>query len=157
MMGPAASRAAGYVRIGAMYLSQKSGNEGSTPSEVTRTLTDFGGGAVSDQGWTLGLLYSTENVSPDGLSRVSYGPTVGWITRKEDGPYILGTYLLSSKYTGYDTGTGYQIDLGLKMTFSKISLAPQISIKHYSYPASGGGAKFVQDYVDPYFVLFFEF
>jgi hypothetical protein len=154
-----AAIAGGYFRLGAMYIAEQRGLEGAT-SDVTRTMWDIGGGYVGSQGWTVGLLYGTEKInSGSSFDRSSFGPSVGWATRKDDGPYAMGTYFLSPTMSGGFKGTGYQFDVGYKFKIRNISFAPQISKKHFEYDDQNGQAidpKFIDDRIDPYFVVWVD-
>lgn len=151
----------GYLKLGAMYMM---GAEGSDEmNETSRTLLDLGAGYVWPKGWTLGALYGIEKrkygEGTTDLERTSYGPTVGWITRDSDGPYILGSYFLKSERNDYE-GTGYQVDLGYKFDLSKVALAMQVSYKGFEYTKSNGNSinpPYKEKYLDPYFVLMIEF
>lgn len=154
------SFAEGYFRLGGVYLMDESGDEGDT-SDSTRTLLDIGGGYISPKGWTIGALYGTEKLEVSGSSvdRTAMGPTVGWISRRESGPYILGTYFLSVER---DTlkGKGYQVDIGYKFALRRISFAPQLSYRSLTYDEISGQSltpKYLEKKIDPYFVLLFEF
>lgn len=151
--------AGGYFRLGGMYIAEQNGLEGST-SEVTRTLWDIGGGYVGAQGWTVGLLYGTEKInSGSGFDRSSFGPTVGWATKKNDGVYVMGTYFLSPTMSGGFKGKGYQLDFGYKFMIRNISFAPQISKKHFAYDEQNGNKinpNYIDDRIDPYFVVWVD-
>ncbi len=152
--------AAGYIRAGGMYMSESAGT--TEMNESTRTLIDIGGGWVSGKGWTIGALYGTDKrkTSAGSTDRTSMGPTVGWITRKESGLYILGTYFLTSTLSPNYKGTGYEADLGYKFQIQRLALALQMSYKHFDYTRNGSASldpSYKNNYIDPYIVLLFEF
>lgn len=153
VLAPRSVRADAYLRLGAMYLSTSVEQGGST-SEASRLLIDVGGGYVNPKGWTIGGLYSTESSDAEPQA---YGVTAGWITRKEMGFYTLGTYFVSSKSNGYESGWGYQADLGYRITLRKLTIAPQISYKSHTYDITGSEETVTVTHVDPMLVVFFDF
>ena len=155
-----AAYSGGYVRLGGMYLSEST--EQSSASKSSRTYLDLGTGTITRRGLTLGLLYSYEKINSDASSakRTSIGPTVGWVSQKERGPYLLGTYFLSSQLDEGFTGSGYQVDLGYKILLRKIALALQLSYKKFSYGKQSGQALSPErsdSRIDPYFQIWYEF
>lgn len=151
----------GYFKFDGMYTFSKT-KDGGGSSESTETLMNFGAGYISQKGWVIGGLYATEKVKSGGqtVDRTSMGPTVGWISRRENGFFILGTYFISSEFgNGYE-GSGYEIDLGYKFKIRKVALAPQLSYKNFEYGELNGAKISPPDQLtklDPYFVLLIEF
>lgn len=152
------AQAASYARLGAVYMSQDNG--GDTHS---RLLLDLGGGWIANNGFTLGFLYASEknNIS-NGTSydRTSFGPNIGYASKKEEGWYVIGTYLLSSTTTTGLKGTGYQIDVGYKFQINKVSFAPQLSKKQFTYTTQDGNdlhPTYTEGRIDPYFVMWIDF
>lgn len=157
---PLPAFADGYLRLQGMYLSSETGTEPKT--KTTRTLIDLGAGWVSSNGWTLGALYATEKMKFDShtSNRTSMGPTIGWVTRREAGPYILGTYFVTSEFDDGFEGTGYQFDLGYKFSIRRISLALQLSYRAFEYDEYDGNSvspAYTDKRIDPYFALWFDF
>ncbi len=151
----------GYLRFGGSYSTTKEGPESSTSDQST-TLLDIGGGLVSQSGWTVGALYATKKVKSGSftLDRTGIGPTLGWISRKDFGFYILGTYFLELERSDDLEGSGYQIDLGYKMSLGRIAFAPQLSYRDLKYDKRNGqslGLNYVDKGIDPYFVFLFQF
>ena len=165
LVKPIAARASasGYVRASGSYLSQSD----SSVYDQTRALIDVGSGSVTENGWTIGLLYGYEKDSggenktgsSNSVSRSSIGPTFGWTSKKEMGPFILGTYFLSSTRSDGYSGSGMQLDTGYKMAVGSVELALQLSYKRFSYNKLSGAstAAFNQSFFDPYFGLWFSF
>lgn len=153
LLAPRAAQADAYFRLGAMYLST-SVEQGGSSSDSSRLLIDVGAGYVNPKGWTVGGLYSTESSDAEPQA---YGVTAGWITRKEMGFYTLGTYFVSSKSNGYESGWGYQADLGYRITLRKLTIAPQISYKSHTYDIMGSEETVTISHVDPMLVVFFDF
>ncbi len=152
---PLKSFSKSYMKLGTIYMAENTGS-GST----SRLWLDIGGGYLNPQGWNLGFLYSTEKSNYAGgssVDRSSYGPTLGWSTTKDTGPYLLATYYLSSSKTNNSKGNGYQIDGGYKFALEKVSLALQLSQKHFKYDDQNGFAGYTEDRIDPYFVVWVEF
>lgn len=158
---PVSSMAAGYTRLAVMYLSEKSGSEGSA-TETSRTLIDFGAGQLFNNGFTIGGLYGSEKneTSTQSINRTGIGPTIGYMRSKSKGFYILGTYFINPSATGGLKGTGSQIDIGYRFQLDKVSISPQFSKKSFKYtkmndvtlnPAS------IDDRIDPYFVVWIDF
>lgn len=152
------AQAASYARLGTVYISQDNG--GDTHS---RLLLDLGGGWIARNGFSLGFLYSSEkNTISNGTSydRTSFGPNIGYASKKEEGFYILGTYLMSSTTTTGLKGTGHQIDIGYKFQINKVSFAPQLSRKQFTYTTQDGNDLdpiYSEGRIDPYFVMWIDF
>lgn len=153
--------AGGYFRIDGMYLSDSSGIEGST-TNTSRTLIDFGAGHLFSNGFTLGGMYGSEkyNSSTSTIDRTGIGPTFGWMKNKSAGFYFLGTYFLNPTMTGGFKGTGHQLDVGFRFVLDKVSIAPQFSKKYFKYTEQDGqtiSPAYVDDRIDPYFVIWIDF
>jgi hypothetical protein len=132
-----------------MYTSRSEG-----PTSATRLMYDlnlsykFKGG-----GWVAGGTYQGDSSGAVGQAtggRTSYGATAGWVAPKEMGPFLLGTYFISST-VGSLKGSGYQFDLGYKVTIGRIPVAFQMSYKKYSY----SGGQLSQGFIDPYLAVLF--
>lgn len=153
--------AGGYTRIAVMYLTEKRGIEGAT-AETSRTLIDFGAGHLFSSGLTLGGMYGSEKYdqSTQTLSRTGIGPTIGYMKSKTQGFFFLGTYFFNPSMTGGYKGTGTQLDVGYRFQLDKISIAPQLSKKSFKFTEVDGFAldpAFVDDRIDPYFVIWIDF
>lgn len=162
LLVPTLSFADGYLRLGGMYLSSTEGYDGGGDTKTTRTLMDLGAGYIWPAGWTVGGLYSTETIKSGGLSmeRKSMGPTVGWISQKQSGFYVLATYILKAEKDPEFEGTGYQGDFGYKFNIGRLSFAPQLTYRHLNFDKYAGNTlnpKYTETKIDPYFVLWFEF
>ncbi len=155
------TQAAGYVRIGTMYMSDSSGIEGST-TNTSRTMIDLGAGKLYANGFTLGGMYGSEKYD-NGTStsnRTGIGPTIGYMKNKAAGFFILGTYFINPTMTGGYKGNGYQIDVGYRFALDNISIAPQFSKKSFTYDEQSGqtlSPAYVEDRIDPYFVIWISF
>lgn len=156
------AEASGFVHLGAMYMTESVGS-GSSTSDAERTLLDVGGGYISPKGWVAGFMYGTEKYERTGSdsNRTSIGPTLGWVSRKDNGPYVLGSYFLTLKMSPGDyKGNGTQFDIGYKFQIDRVAFAAQISKKNFTY-TEGNGANlnpnFVDNKLDPYFVVWIEF
>lgn len=149
-----------YGRLGLFYTSEESGTK--ELSKQSRMLIDAGGGYVSAKGWALGGLYGMETLSNQSASssRVSMGPSVGWISTKDSGPYAFLTYFFSTKISTY-SGSGYQGDLGYKLGLKgAFALTIQFSYKHFSYDQRSSVAltnPYVQNLIDPYVGVMMQF
>ncbi len=144
----------GMGKLGLFYNSSNSEDSGAT-SKSSRMVYDMGlYYKFQGSGWVLGALYQNDSTTTDSSStpRTSYGPSAGYMTRKESGGYIILTYFISSTYGDYNEGNGYQVDLGYKVP-TKIPLAFQISSKEYTY--SKWNHKDTK--LDPYFVAIMDF
>ncbi|MEK2689700.1 hypothetical protein [Bdellovibrio sp. GT3] len=123
-----------FAKLVFSYSSRSSEDGGTASSKSTRMMYDlsayykFQGG-----GWVLGALYQNDAQTSDAtVDRTSYGVSGGWMTPRESGFYLLGTYFVSSKYGDFDGGNGYQLDLGYKVP-TRVPLVLQMSYKHYEY------------------------
>lgn len=88
------------------------------------------------------------------------GPSFGWLTRKEHGPYILATYFYQASLTTNLKGSGYGADLGYKFSLRKLSLGLQISYRHYDFNKAGSASlspAYTKQTIDPEIALLFEF
>lgn len=136
--------------------------EGAT-GDTKRTLLDLGGGYVQEsKGWAVGALYATDKTSSGSgeADRTAMGPMFGWISQKDNGAYVFGTYFLSANLTGGYTGNGYQFDVGYKFAVRKVSFGAQLSKKHITFDKLNGQSispKYVEDKIDPYVVMFIDF
>ncbi|MBC7457905.1 MAG: hypothetical protein H7235_06480 [Bdellovibrionaceae bacterium] len=150
--------AASYARLATVYMSEDNG--GDTHS---RLLLDLGGGWIANNGLTLGFLYASEkNTISNGSSydRTSFGPNIGYASKKEEGWYVIGTYLMSSTTTTGLKGKGNQIDVGYKFQINKVSFAPQLSRKQFTYTTQNGNdlsSNYSEGRIDPYFVMWIDF
>ena len=155
------AQAAGYVRIATMYMSNSSGVEGST-TNTSRTMIDLGAGKLYANGFTLGGMYGSEKYD-NGTStsnRTGIGPTIGYMKNKAAGFFVLGTYFINPTMTGGYKGNGYQIDIGYRFALDTISIAPQFSKKSFTYDEQNGQSispAYVEDRIDPYFVVWIPF
>lgn len=157
---PLKTFASGYTRLAIMYMSESSG-QGST-SEASRTLIDFGAGKLWGNGFTLGGMYGSEKneYSTYSRNRTGIGPTIGWLKSKTQGFYILGTYFINPTMTGGFKGKGHQIDIGYRFMLDKVSIAPQLSQKSFSYDEVDGmpiSPSYEENRVDPYFAVWIDF
>ena len=143
-------------KLAFLYYSNESVDNGAD-SKASRMVYDvalyykFQGG-----GWVLGGLYQSDATTTNGETgnRTSYGVSGGFMTRKDSGPYLLGTYFVSSVIGTYTKGgSGYQVDLGYKFTPKRIPLAFQFSYKHYDYSKYNH----TDTKMDPYFVVILDF
>lgn len=154
-------QAAGYVRIATMYMSDSSGTEGAT-TDTSRTMIDLGAGKLFPNGFTIGGMYGSEKYDNGSSTsnRTGIGPTIGWVKNKASGFFVLGTYFINPTMTGGYKGKGYQIDIGYRFDLENISIAPQFSKKSFSYDEQNGQSispAYVEDRIDPYFVVWIPF
>ena len=163
MSHPELASVLGHIKLGGSYMSQADGSS----YDQSRMMIDLGTGSVTDKGCTLGLNYNYEKDSggenktgtSSRPSRSSIGPTVGWISKREMGPYsLLSYYLFSSRSDGY-SGSGYQFDGGYKLPIGFTSIALQLTYKRFSYEKLNGTSigAISQTYVDPYIVCWIDF
>lgn len=150
----------GYFKGGFLYQNDKSGSEG-TSSSLSRQLMEFGGGYL-DAGWMYGFLYAMDNTSAGSgatASRTAMGPSIGWMSTKDTGPYAMATYFYSATMDTL-TGSGYQLDVGYKFAVRRISFGAQLSKKYITFDKSSGTAitpKYIEDKIDPYFIMIVTF
>jgi len=150
-----------YARLGGTYSTQEAGSEGSE-SESKRMVMDIGGGHIWSNGATLGLLYATEKNEAGGASidRKAYGPTVGWVTKSSDGPYVLFTYFLKVERSDNYEGSGMQLDLGYKFGGRTVGFAPQLTYRDLKYDKVSGASispKTIDKKIEPLFVAWMDF
>ena len=152
------TRAATYMKLGTAYMAEDNGG-----NTRTRLLLDIGGGWIANSGFSLGFLYSSEkNSISNGASadRTAIGPNIGYASKKESGWYALGTYFYSATTTTELKGTGNQIDIGYKFLINKVSFAPQLSKKQFTYTSQYGNdlnSNYTEGRVDPGFVMWLDF
>ena len=138
-------------------------SEDSGGNTNSRLSLDLGVGWIANSGVTLGFLYGSEkNSSSNGSSadRTSFGPNIGYASKKETGWYGIGTYFMTSTTTSGLKGNGYQIDVGYKFQVNKVSFAPQLSKKHFDYTTQDGNdlnPTYSEDRIDPYFAVWIDF
>lgn len=143
--------------------------QGATDNKETRQLMDFAGGYIWPVGFVvLGQYAMEKDISTGGgttneSNRTSYGPGIGWISRQAVGAYITGTYYFSSKYVAsginYD-GTGYQLDVGLRVDLSKVFLLAGMSYEAFEYTKNNSTAlspSVKHSHIDPRIGVQFEF
>lgn len=157
---PAISGADVLLKPSFLYQSTSSGQ--TTKSNQTRTILDATLTWISQKGWLVGGMYASDKTSYDGGSSdiTAMGPSVGWLTRKENGAYILATYFYDAKMTTNFKGTGYGADLGYKFDIRKVSLGIQISYRHYDFTKAGTATlspAYTKQTIDPEIALLFQF
>lgn len=166
-----------YIHPSAMYLEDYKSASG-VQTTTRRTLIDLTGGYSFDNGIAIGFIFGTEKqktiaintyyTSESEASRSSYGPSLGWITPKNSGPYILASYLTNSDYDALPysyRGDGFQIDLGFRFAVKSAYMSLQLSYKSFTYkkytymtsPTVELSDPMKHRYVDPYFGFFFDF
>jgi hypothetical protein len=162
------AQADGFFRVAAGYVMDQTRSGGGETKE-TRQLIDFAAGFMSSQGFALFGQYAMEkNQSTSGSTttegnRTSYGPGLGWMTPNGFGPYITAAYYMSSNYVVSGTtyqGTGYQVDLGLKIDLSKIFLLAGISYEKFDYPKTSTttlSPSLQHSHIDPRIGIQFQF
>lgn len=160
MVGAGPVHADGMLKLGFLYLSTDT-DSGGTKSESSRMLLDVNPAYIWPKGWAFGLLYGMDKSKNSGVAsdRTSYGPSFGWITRKEYGPYVMASYLLKSELEQYE-GDGIQADLGYKFPLRKIDLGFQLSYKMFNYKKLNGATlstPYKENKIDPYFILMLQF
>lgn len=174
--GPAFAHAGGFFRPAFSYTIDHDKSASSDTTE-TRRMIDFGGGYISEKGLTILGQYSlekkkTETSTPTGSTttdadRTSLGVGAGWTSLRDVGPYLHGIYYLQSEDVVSGTtykGDGYEADLGLKVAIRKVSIAFQLTYRHFKYTKSTAGSTTTtltqpreQTNLDPTIALFLEF
>jgi hypothetical protein len=162
------ARADGFVR-GQLGYALSTESSGGNESKSTRQVIDFAGGYIAQARWALLAQYATETVKDTSGgstvtgNRTSYGVGGGYISGGSVGGYITGTYYLSSEYdrggTNYK-GSGYQVDLGLKVEISRIFLTAGLSYAGFTYKETQSGTlpdPLKQTHLVPRVGLQFEF
>ncbi len=150
--------AASYMKLGAIYMADDDNGD-----SRNRLVLDLAGGWIASNGFTAGFLYASEkNTVTNGVSadRTSFGPSLGYASKKEEGWYIIGTYFLSSTTTNELKGSGNQIDAGYKFLINKVSFAPQLSKKQFTYTSQYGNdlsPTYSVNRIDPCFVVWIDF
>lgn len=128
LMVPLAAQASFYLKPVGLYERNESGGYART-----ETIFDLSAGYMTEKGWLLGGIY-TSNSSAGMSNGPVYGPTLGWSSLKEIGPFVMVHYYVpKSSYPGVSTEktTGFQGDVGLKIAMRKFSLAVQMSYRKY--------------------------
>lgn len=147
-----------YLRPMGLY-TRVTSDYGSGPTSSSRTLFETSAGYLGDKGLMIGAIYQSDNAS---MATTSYGPSVGWTTSKDFGPFVAAHYFIKSSVgdglAAITSGTGYQADLGLRALVSRMTLALQLSYKSFSYDEelSGGTAQKISR-IDPSIGLFISF
>jgi len=136
-------------------------------NKTSRQIIDLTAGYLWPMGFTIFGQYSMQTDSSTGQQDgkgTSYGPGIGFVSRGNDlGGYILGTYYFSAEYAQGSTtqkGTGYQIDLGLKIPVKSIFIVAGMSYEHFDYPKNNVGPNtptLSHSQIDPRIGLMFEF
>lgn len=145
-----------FAKAAFTYSSHNTTDAGGSSTSSSRTIYDIGvyykfQGAG---GWCAGGLYQSDAQGGDqSANRTSYGVSGGWMTPRDSGFYLLGTYFITSKYGEMEEGNGYQADFGYKFTPKSTPIAMQISYKKYDYSKSNH----TDTYIDPYFVVMIDF
>jgi len=152
----------GYFKAGLLYSSDKSGTEGSA-GDTTRNVMEFAVGYLNPKGVAYGVLHSTDKTTFGGgsIERTAMGPSIGWVSPKDNGPFVMATYFYSAKYnTGNMTGTGFGLDFGYKFSVRKVSFGAQLSKKQITYDKADGNPmepKYIEDKLDPSFIMLITF
>jgi hypothetical protein len=159
-LASASAFADGYFKAGLLYQSDKSGSEGSSGGS-TRQVMDFAAGYLDPKGWMYGVLYSSDNYSSGGNSanRTAMGPSIGWMSPKDNGPYMAATYFYTATLSPM-TGSGFQLDLGYKFAVRRVAFGAQLSKKQITFDKANGNAmspKYIEDKLDPYVVMVVTF
>lgn len=150
----------GYFKGALLYQNDKSGTEGAQGS-TTRQVIDIAAGYLDPKGWMYGLLYAMDSSSAGGgsLNRTAMGPSIGWMSMKDNGPYIMATYFYTAKMDPME-GTGFGLDVGYKFAVRRIAFGFQLSKRTITYDKANGAAmspKYVEDKLDPAFVMLVTF
>lgn len=144
----------GMGKIAGTYSSHTS-TDGGGSSKASRMIYDVGAYyKFQGGGWVAGALYQNDSASGDlSANRTSYGASAGWMSPRESGFFVIGTYFISSTYEEFKDGTGYQIDVGYKFTPRQIPFGLQLSYKNYDYSKYDHSDTFI----DPYFLMILNF
>lgn len=84
----------------------------------------------------------TSGTSTTNYNRTSYGPGIGWVTKKDLGLYVDAIYYFSSTYVEpgqTQKGWGYQLDLDLRIAFSRFSMLAGFAYANYTYTKNDVG------------------
>lgn len=153
-------RADVMLKLATIYLSSSSGS--GVQTTTSRMLIDVNPAYITQKGWAFGGIYAQESINSTGsqtVARTSMGPSVGWVSRRENGFYAIAHYFFSSEVSPLK-GSGYQADLGYKFKIKKVALGLQMSYKGFTYTESNGtklSEPQKETKIDPYFVLLIEF
>lgn len=114
------------------------------------SIFDIGAGFITEKGWIIGGTYVTENHS------TAYGPSVGWTSLKDVGPFVMAHYFVPKSDAGSSTKiSGYKGDLGVKIAMRRLSLAVQLSYRRYESKSDSFSVP--STYIDPLIGLFITF
>jgi hypothetical protein len=170
-----------YFKPTVMYLIDNAENQGGGNSKEnnSRQLIDVGFGFIFEKGLTVGGIYATEKRTTEtttvsGASstvttdRTSLGAGVGWSSPKEMGPFVMAYYFPQSTYvnttTSYNySGSGYQLDLGVRFKMKHVYFGLQLSYKFFEYKEytvattkQSLSDPLKHTNVDPYISVFFQ-
>lgn len=149
-----------YLKGAFLYQNDKSGNDG-TSNSLSRTVMDFAAGYMDPKGWMYGGLYSNDSYTSGSTSasRTAMGPSIGYMSTKENGPFGMFTYFYTATM-GTMGGSGTQLDVGYKFAVRKMSFGAELSKKNITFDKSNGVAlttKYVEDKLDPYVFMMVVF
>ena len=153
----------GYLKIDTMFISNSSGMEGGTIDDrSSRTMMNFSAGQTFSNNVSLGVIYSSDKweTRTYAFDKVGLGLSLGYIKGKGKGPFIFTHYYPAPTMTGGYKGAGYQIDLGYRFQLDKVSIAPQLSKKVFTFNELNGekiDPAYIDDRIDPYFVMWIDF
>ncbi len=129
--------------------------------KTARTLFDINALYSNDKGFAGGFLYQMDRIGGHGFSysNTHYGPTVGWISQRDIGPYVLLHYILNPTPRPNDAVT-YRMaqgDVGLRVLLRKFFLTVQFSYKYFSAASKTETWKDTNVHIDPSFGIMVPF
>ena len=144
-------RASVYVKPVGMYESTSSNGVSNSSTRL-----EVGAGYITEKGWVLGGIYVNDTHI---VSSGAFGPSAGWTTLNDSGPFIIGHYFLpSNSASGSASGgkrSGFQVDFGIKAPLRRASLVVQLS--YTKYLANAVSSNSGSSYIRPAFGLFINF
>lgn len=169
---PSQALGAIFLKPSATY-SQAGELIGVNETKSTRSVVDVSGGLYDDSiGFTLHGTYASDKSSTHSeppvidtnQSRTSTGLGIGYIQSRDPGFFVLGHYYFNSEYATATTsykGKGYQVDVGCKLAFYKVSLGFQLSYRKYKFDKDRDQKDIAdpieQAFIDPMFTLIVPF
>lgn len=166
-----------YLKPNIYYNQNKSQSPslGGISNEDTRTsqILDLSAYYAFGGSWLVGATTGMETITSTYFNTTYtkryMGPSVGWISSSDSGPFFIASYLNSCTMTGnqntsYKKATCYEVDLGYRIKFKSFGIGPQLSYRYFEFKQYETGT-FVYDLtfsdldadLRPMISLFFSF
>ena len=116
-------------------------------------------GNLSAKGWFYGASFLNAGGSTPGINTAtnSYGPTFGWASGKEFGPYVFGHYYIPQEDNRLANSkrSGWAADLGYKLLLRRYTFVIEVSYRRESLKSDISTLSY--KYIEPSFGLFLTF